>query len=72
MTDKNGHRRKVWVKLGNELKNKQRVKKDEKFDVQKKHNIMDINARVSFEYGGNTLEGTITAKGTEGLLHFLP
>lgn len=67
MTDKNGHRRKVWVKLGNELKNKQRVKKDEKFDVQKKHKIMDINARVSFEYGGNTLEGTITAKGTEGL-----
>lgn len=67
ITDKNGHRRKVWVKLRNELKAKQRVKKNEKFDVQKKHKTMDINARVSFEYGGNTLEGTITSKGTEGL-----
>lgn len=67
ITDKNGHRRKVWVKLRNELKNKQRVNKNEKFDVQKKHKSMDINARVSFEYGGNTLEGTITSKGTEGL-----
>lgn len=67
ITDKNGHRRKVWVKLRNELKAKQRVKRNEKSDVQKKHKTMDINARVSFEYGGNTLEGTITSKGTEGL-----
>lgn len=67
ITDKNGHRRKVWVKLRNELKAKQRSKRNEKFDVQKKHKTMDINTRVSFEYGGNTLEGTITSKGTEGL-----
>ena len=60
ITDKNGHTRNVWVRIGDSLVKEKR--KGTKADVVK----LSRGSHIKFEYGGNTLTGKIITGGKDG------
>lgn len=71
ITDKNGHTRNVWIRMGEEpkeeRKGKQEVEEAKNSGTTDATSNYSVGQEVSFEYGGNTLKGTITAKGKTGV-----
>lgn len=73
ITDKNGHTRNVWVRMGEEPKEERKGKQEVQKVKAKNSGSTDVTSNysvgqeVSFEYGGNTLKGTITARGQAGV-----
>lgn len=73
ITDKNGHTRNVWVRMGEEPKEERKGKQEVEEVKAKRSSSTDVTSNysvgqeVSFEYGGNTLKGTITARGQAGV-----
>lgn len=73
ITDKNGHTRNVWVRMGEEPKEERKGKQEVEEAKAKRSSSTDVTSNysvgqeVSFEYGGNTLKGTITARGQAGV-----
>lgn len=65
ITDKNGHTRTVWVRVGEEQKAEKR--KSSETEEPKNSSLLIVGEKIEFNYGGNKLDGYITAKGKDGV-----
>lgn len=64
--DKNGHTKKVWVRMGEEPKKERAVSSNEDYadSMTKK---FKVGAEIEYRFGGNLLSGEIVAQGTKGV-----